>query len=166
MTVTITNSARIKDYRSILGNTITIITGYDEKISLHDSNASILKKTINAGQGFIIEDTTLTTAEDIYDTITNPNDFNHNEKAVWKTKIAYHSGYMIHFFEGILYGHIEIDPSIPAEKLLFGDIFIPVGYKLSVTEIENKKDLPFKNARQLALTKLLLGESYHVEMLK
>lgn len=165
MNVKITNSARIKDYTAVLGNSVTVVSGSDEKLALRNADASIIVKAMTAGQGFIIEDTTLTINGTTYNAVCRHDPISDGDKAVWSTKMAYHSGYMIHFYETDIKGRIKIDPSEHAEKLSFGDVFVPQGYDLSICEIE-KRGVPFENARRRVLTKLLLGESFHVELIE
>ncbi len=164
MTVKITNTARVKDYIAILGNSVTVVNGSDEKFALRDADASIIVKAMAAGRGFIIEDTTLTINGTTYNTVRHAP-INNGDKAVWSTKMAYHSGYMIHFYEADINGHIKIDPSEHAEKLSFGDIFVPEGYAIPICKIE-KRGIPFENARRRVLTKLLLGQSFHTEVIE
>lgn len=166
MLVKITNNARVKDYRAILGNTVSIVDGFDEKLSLQCADCSIVTKAMIAGKGYIIEDTTLMIDDKTYNTISRNDPLSNNMKAAWCTKITYHSGYMIHFYEADITGRIKIDPSERREKLYFGDIFIPDGYAMTVSEIEQNGNIEFTNARQLALKKLLMGESYHIEILE
>jgi hypothetical protein len=166
MNVKITNGSRIKDYRSVLGNTVSIVSGYDEKFNLADSDSSLVMKTLKAGQGYIIEDTTLTINGSVYGSAVNKKNITGLERAVWTTKMTYHSGTIIHFYEASLYGHIKLYEHESTGVSAFGEIFIPDGYDLTICEIEERDDVDFKNARQLALTKLLLGESYHVEMVE
>jgi len=166
MIVKITNDARIKDYLSILGNTVTIVSGYDEKFSLDDPQSSIVEKTMKAGKGYIIEDTTLTIDGKTYSSAVSRMDVSGLERAVWTTKMAYHSGSVIHFFKASLSGHIKGDLSDEKGPLSFGEIFIPDGYERNICELEGGDDTDFKNARQLALTKLLLGKSYYVKILE
>ena len=166
MIVKITNDARIKDYRSVLGNTVSIVSGYDEKILSNDSEISIFKKAKIAGKGFIIEDTTLTINDKVYSSAVRRKEIVGQERAVWTTKMSYHSGSVIHFYEGSLYGHIKSDLPDDGDTVRFGVIFIPDGYELNIDQLEERDDIEFKNARQLALTNLLLGKSYHVEMLE
>jgi hypothetical protein len=166
MTVKITNNARIKDYIAVLGNTVTVVGGFDEKLSLRDSDASIIVKAMAAGQGFIIEDTTLSINGTTYNAVSIHDAVSDDDEAVWSTKMAYHSGCMIHFYEADIDGRIRIDPSDRTEKLSFGDIFVPEDHDLCICEIEKRDDIPFENARQRALRKLLLGESFHVEMIE
>lgn len=166
MNVKIINDSRIKDYRSVLGNTVTIVSGYDKKFVMDDSDTSLVMKSLQAGQGYIIEDTTLTINKKVYASAVEKKDVTGLERAVWTTKMTYHSGAIIHFYEGTLLGHIRGDLPESSDLLAFGEIFIPDGYDLNICEIENRDDVDFKNARQLALTKLLLGESYQVEMVE
>lgn len=166
MTVKISTKARAKDYRAILGNTVSIVEGFDNKLSLHGADASIITKAMIAGKGYIIEDTTLTINENTYNAVSREDTFNNNDKAVWSTKMTYHSGYMIHFYEADIDGHIRIDPLVSTEKFFFGDIFVPQGYDMTLSEIEKRDNIDFTNARQLALMKLLAGESYHVEIIE
>ena len=166
MTVKITNHARIKDYKAILGNTVSIIGGFDEKLSLLDAKESILKKALRCGHGYIIEDTTLTINGEICNTVTCQDYSYNNQKAVWTTIIAYHSVSMIHFYEGIVNGHIKLNPSSNTKKLFIGDVFVPDGHELTISEIEQRNNVNFTNARKLALKKLLYGQSYHVEIVK
>ncbi len=166
MIVKITNNARVKDYRAILGNTVSIVDGFDEKLSLKCADCSIVTKAMLAGKGYIIEDTTLKIDGKNYNTISRHDPLSNNMKAVWSTKIAYHSGHMIHFYEADISGRLRIDPLERREKLYFGDIFIPDGYTMTISEIEKNGNIEFANARQLALTKLLMGESYHVDVLE
>ncbi|MGB5963924.1 MAG: hypothetical protein WBF77_00670 [Sulfurimonadaceae bacterium] len=144
---------------------MSIVEGFDNKLSLYCADANIFVKAMMAGKGFIIEDTTLTINDNTYNTISREDTLYDNEKAVWSTQMTYHSGHMIHFYEADIDGHIKIDPLGSNEKLVFGDIFIPDGYDLTISEIEQRDDIDFTNARQLALTKLLLGDSYHVEII-
>ena len=166
MIVKITNAARIKDYLSVLGNTVSIVSGYDEKFASDDPKTCIVMKAMKAGKGFIIEDTTLTVNGTTYNSSVKRCDLTGHERAEWTTKISYHSGSIIHFYKASLSGRISGLFSDSSESLKFGEIFIPDGYDVNIHEIEKKGDTDFKNARQLALTKLLLGESYHVEMLE
>jgi hypothetical protein len=166
MNVKITNGSRIKDYRSVLGNTVSIVSGYDEKFASADSESSLVMKTLKAGQGYIIEDTTLAINGKTYGSAVRKNDIIGLESAVWTTKMTYHSGTIVHFYQASLCGHIRVDLPESRTKFAFGEIFIPRGYDLTICEIENSDDVDFKNARQLALTKLLLGEPYHVEMVE
>lgn len=166
MTVKITSNARAKDYRSILGNTVTIVEGFDNKLFTYCADANIFVKAMIAGEGFIIEDTTLKINENTYNTLSREDAFSNNDKAVWSTQMTYHSGHMIHFYEADIHGYIKVDPAGGSEKLYFGDVFIPDGYELSISEIEKRDDIDFINARQSALKKLLAGESYHVEMIE
>ena len=55
MTVKITNKARIHDYKSILGNTVSIVSGFDKKLSLYDATESIIMKSIKSGKGYTAE---------------------------------------------------------------------------------------------------------------
>jgi len=166
MIVKITNDARIKDYRSVLGNTVSIVSGYDEKVLSNSSEISIFKKAKIAGKGFIIEDTTLTINDKVYSSAVRRKDIIGLERAVWTTKMSYHSGSVIHFYEASLYGHIQSDIPDDSDTVRFDRIFIPDGYDLNIGELENRDDIDFKNARQLALMNLLHGKSYHVEMLE
>ncbi len=166
MNVKITDASRIKDYRSVLGNTVSIVSGYDEKFDLADSDASLVMKTIKAGPGYIIEDTTLTINGRVHGSAIDRKDVTGLERAIWTTKITYHSGSIIHFYEASLHGHIRLYLHESTGVSAFGEIFIPDGYGLTVCEIEEKADVDFKNARQLALTKLLLGEPYRVEIVE
>ncbi|WP_345977837.1 hypothetical protein [Sulfurimonas sp. HSL3-7] len=165
MTVKITNNARIKDYIAVLGNSVTVVGGSDEKLALRDADASIIVKAMTAGQGYIIEDTTMTINAKTYHTVSRHDPIHNGDKAVWSTKMAYHSGYMIHFYETDITGHIKIDPSEHTGKLYFGDIFVPEGYDLTICEIE-RRGVPFENARRRVLTKMLLGESFHTELIE
>jgi len=166
MIVKITNDARIKDYRSVLGNSVSIVSGYDEKIMSNSSEISIFKKAKIAGKGFIIEDTTLTINDKVYSSAVRRKDVVGQERAVWTTKMSYHSGSVIHFYEASIHGHIKSDLPDDVETVRFGFIFIPDGYDLNIDELENRDDIGFKNARQLALINLLHGKSYHVEILE
>jgi len=166
MIVKITNDARIKDYRSVLGNSVSIVSGYDEKIMSNSSEISIFKKAKIAGKGFIIEDTTLTINDKVYSSAVKRKDVVGQERAVWTTKMSYHSGSVIHFYEASLYGHIKSDLPDEVDTVRFGTIFIPDGYDLNIDELEKRDDIEFKNARQLALINLLHGKSYHVEILE
>ncbi|MBU1643451.1 hypothetical protein KKE54_08825 [bacterium] len=166
MNVKITNASRIKDYRSVLGNTVSIVRGYDEKFALADSDASLVMKTIKAGPGYIIEDTTLTINGRFHASSINKKDVTGLERAIWTTKMTYHSGTIIHFYEASLYGHIKLYLHESTGVSAFGEIFVPDGYDLTMSEIEEKDDFDFKNARQLVLTKLLLGDPYRVEMVE
>ncbi|MEN8146252.1 MAG: hypothetical protein ABFR02_01380 [Campylobacterota bacterium] len=166
MTVKITNPARIKDYKSILGNTVTLVSGFDEKLCLHDTTESITEKAIRCGKGHIIEDTTLLINGKVYNTVSSQDHHLNDKKAAWTTKIAYHSGFMIHFYEASVSGRIKISPSNSVKKLSIGNIFIPDGYNTNLSEIEHTDDVAFINARQLALKKLLLGQSFHVELIE
>lgn len=165
MIVKITNMTRIKDYRSILGNSVSLVLGYDDKPLLDDADACITTKAIKGGKGFLIEDTTIIIEDDVYNTITDLDEDHHDKPALWTTRIAYHSGYMIHYYEGNLPGRIRCCSESKAETCHFGDIFIPESYDLSINEIEKDDNLIFTNARQLALKKMLMGESYHVEII-
>ena len=165
MTVKITNTARLKDYTAILGNSVTVVNGSDDKFFLRDADASIIVKAMAAGKGFIIEDTTLTINGTTYNTVSRHDPINDGDEAVWSTKMAYHSGYMIHFYEADINGYIKIDPSEYASRLSFGDIFVPEDYDIPICKIE-KRGIPFENARRRVLTKLLLGESFHTEVIE
>ncbi len=166
MIVKITNMTRIKDYRSILGNSVSLVLGYDDKPLLDNADDCITTKAIKGGKGFLIEDTTIIIEDDVYNTITDLDADHHDKPALWTTRIAYHSGYMIHYYEGNLPGRIRCCGESKGEKCHFGDIFVPESYELSVNEIEKDDNLIFTNARQLALKKLLMGESYHVEIIE
>ncbi len=165
MLVRITNMTRIKDYRSILGNSVSLVLGYDDKPLLDDADACITTKAIKGGKGFLIEDTTIVIEDDVYNTVTDLDRDHHDKPAVWTTRLAYHSGYMIHYYEGNLEGRIRSCPKVKVQECCLGDIFIPESYDQSINEIEKDDNLIFTNARQLALKKLLMGESYHVEII-
>lgn len=166
MIVRITNMTRIKDYRSILGNSVTLVLGYDDKPLLDDADACITTKAIKGGKGFLIEDTTIIIEDDVFNSVTDLDDDHHDKPALWTTRMAYHSGYMIHYYEGNLPGRIRCCGKAEAETCHFGDVFVPESYELSINEIEKDANLMFTNARQLALKKLLMGESYHVEIIE
>lgn len=165
MVVRITNMRRIKDYQSILGNSVSLVLGYDDKPLLDDADACITTKAIKGGKGFLIEDTTIVIEDDVYNSVTDLDGDHHDKPALWTTRIAYHSGSMIHYYEGNLPGRIRCCSQSEAETCHFGDVFVPESYDLSLNEIEKDETLIFTNARQLALKKLLMGESYHVEII-
>lgn len=166
MIVKITNKMRIKDYRSILGNSVTLVLGFDDKPLLSDADACITQKAIEGGKGFLIEDTTISIEDNVYNTLTGLDGNFHDKPAVWTTRIAYHSGYMIHYYEGNVTGRIQCCTKTKDQKCFFGDIFIPDGHDLTLNEVEKDANLNFTNARKLALKKLLMGESYHIELIK
>lgn len=151
------NQNKINEFKTILGDEVIIQKGMDKREVNGSKDEVILYKSIDAGKGFIVEDTILEVDnEEIVDIKYKIKTFSkRNNKANWIVSIAYNDGESIHIYRGITAGKLIAVENIPNDSFGFDSYFVPNKTNKSLYElskIDKKQDYC---ARRTALNNLL-----------
>ena len=140
MTFTTSNKQKIKEIKRILPN-VNIIDGIDLPEVAGTFQEVIIYKALDAGKGFVVEDTILEVdGKEIVDIKWNQEDKLKKCKNVcWRVSLGYNDGETIKVWTGITNG-IIVEPTIDGYG--FDPYILPDGYEITVAQLdkENRKD--------------------------
>lgn len=154
------NENKIKEFKSILGDKLTIQKGKDLKEVDGTADEVILYKSLESGRGFVVEDTILEVdGKEVVDIRYCIDKYSKEDvNASWIVSLGYNNGTEIITYRGIIKGKLVSDKSIPSDSFGFDSYFIPLrNNKNNLTLYElNKLGLKENySARKIALFNLL-----------
>ena len=159
------NENKIKEFKRILGNTLSIKPGKDLPEIDSDSLNVVIHKAKDAGENIIVEDTTLTIdGQEIVDIKWKINELkkiNKTPKAIWRVLLGVLQNNQIYVFEGIIKGKIVV-PKNEIEGFGFDPYFVPNGTDLSLAELDKKGQKENYSARKKALLNLISNKPLKV----
>jgi len=140
MTFTTSNKQKIKEIRRLFPN-VNIINGKDLPEVDGTWLEVITHKAIDAGTGFVVEDTILEIdGVEVVDIRWNQEDkLKNTQKVVWRVSFGYNDGEKIKIWTGITNG-IIVEPNIKGYS--FDPYILPDGFDITVAQLdkENRKD--------------------------
>lgn len=152
MTLISSNPTKIKEFKSFFGNTIDIEAGRDIKEVLGTMDEVIQHKALQAGEGYVVEDTILFVNDvEIVDIRWRLDDLKEGDVAKWITSLGYNDGKNIIVYRGTIDGVITttrgsegfaFDPYFIPSQLLGNDQFIGKDHPLAnktLHELGDKK---------------------------
>jgi len=150
MTLSTSNQNKIKEFKRMLGNEITIIEGADIKEVNGTMDEVIIHKAIDAGEDMLVEDTILIIdGKEVVDIRWNQADKLKNaKKAQWVVSLGYNSGSFIYVYRGIING-IIVEPL--GEGFGFDPYFLPDGSDITLAQLEAEGNKDKFSARSMAL---------------
>jgi inosine/xanthosine triphosphate pyrophosphatase family protein len=162
------NQNKIKEFRSILKDSITIKEGIDLKEVLGNKDEVILYKSLEAGAGYIVEDTILEVegkeVVDIKYCLEKYSNININ--ANWIVTLGYNNGTEIKVYRAVIGGVLKRIDLIPADSFGFDSYFIPDGTHKSLYELDKEGKKDFFSARKHALYLLKYDEPLYTKSIK
>lgn len=159
MILTTSNKNKIKEFKDILGNDLIIQSGKDIKEVDGTMDEVILYKSLEAGKGFIVEDTILICdGKEVVDIRWNQEDKLKNIKtASWIVSLGYNDGKNLNVFRGIING-IIVEPK--CEGFGFDPYFLPDGSDITLAELDKQGLKNNFSARKIALLNLKNNNFY------
>lgn len=143
MIIVSSNKTKIKEIQSYLGDSIQIESGKDLSEVLGNIDEVITYKALDAGDGFVVEDTILLiNGEEIVDIRWKLNQLEEGDEATWITSIGYNHNGKITVFRGYQKGLITKNQG--TDGFAFDPYFIPIelvdSYNaLTLTQLGEKK---------------------------
>lgn len=142
------NKNKIKEFKEMIPQ-LKIENGKDLPEVQSNMNNVILYKALDAGKGYIVEDTILeVNGIEVVDIRWKKSTLNEGDKVRWIVSLGYNDGQHISVYRGIINGKITLKKENP-EAFGFDDYVIPQGTDKTLFELGSKKT-EF-SARKLAL---------------
>ena len=159
------NENKIKEFKTILGNKLTIQKGKDLKEVDGNIDEVILYKSLESGKGFIVEDTILEVeGKEIVDIRYCIDKYSKKDiEAKWIVSLGYNNGEEIFIYRGSIEGNIISIDNIPDDSFGFDSYFIPKEKNKANKSLHefNKIGLKEKySGRKIALLNLLNNNYY------
>jgi len=140
MTFTTSNKQKIKEITRVLPD-VNIVSGADLPEVDGTWIEVITHKAIDAGKGFVVEDTILEIdGVEVVDIKWNQEDkLKNTQKVVWRVSLGYNDGENIKVWTGITNG-IIVEPN--TDGYGFDPYILPDGFDITVAQLdkENRKD--------------------------
>jgi inosine/xanthosine triphosphate pyrophosphatase family protein len=131
------NPNKIAEFKAMLGDKLIIVQGADLKEVKGTMDEVIIHKAIDAGRGFIVEDTILEVdGQEIVDIKYHIENF--KEKSVdakWIVSLGYNNGKEVFIYRGFTDGKIVPIKNLPSDSFGFDSYFVPRNSSLSLYEL-------------------------------
>jgi inosine/xanthosine triphosphate pyrophosphatase family protein len=129
--------------------TIKITKGEDIEEVMGTKDDVIIYKAIDAGEGYVVEDTILNVnGLDVIDIKWKADELNETDKVIWVVSLGYNDGENISVYRGSVEGKIK-NRTDGRKEYGFGLKFYPHGYDKPIDDIE--KDMYYYGARRIAI---------------
>lgn len=153
------NMNKIKEYRRFGLSNLTCELGKDLKEIDADDITVVLYKSKDAGEGNIVEDTSLhiegeNCGINIRWLLNDIYKFE-GKKAIWKVLLGLNHDSCIYIFEGVILGTIINKENYNQDAFGFDDYFIPDGESITLYDLEQMDEKDLFSARKLAALNLL-----------
>lgn len=136
------NENKIKEFKNILKDKIEIVEGIDLKEVQGTYEEVIKYKALEAGSGFIVEDTILEVEingikEEVVDIKYKLDLFsNQNTNAIWRVSLGYNDGDDIYVFSQTINGKLINKQDKPNDAFGFDFYFVPEGSEKTLYELD------------------------------
>lgn len=161
-TLVTSNESKLREFRRFGLEGLKIEKGRDLKEVDSDEQTVILYKALEAGEGRVVEDTSLSVegasvGVNVRWLLDNLSEYS-GRKAIWQVYLGVHTGETIEIYCAKIHG-ILTNKSLESDSFGFDAFFVPDGTDKTLYELEvaGKKD-DF-SARKEAVYKLLKGET-------
>lgn len=157
------NKNKLKEFKRFGFENLVIEKGRDLKEVDSDEQTVILYKALDAGQGRIVEDTSLEVEN--ADIGVNIRWFideiaNHvGKKAVWRVYLGLNTGETIQVYKAEIHGIISDTAPYNVDSFGFDNYFIPYGTDKTLQELEDMGLKDLYSARKQAVENLLQHKS-------
>jgi inosine/xanthosine triphosphate pyrophosphatase family protein len=157
------NKNKIKEFKEMIPQ-LKIENGKDLPEVQSDMNNVILYKALDAGKGYIVEDTILeVNGIEVVDIRWKKSTLSEGDKVRWIVSLGYNDGQNISVYRGIINGKITLERE-NSEAFGFDDYVIPHGTDKTLFELGNDKNK--FSARRLALENFKKNKKEFVKKIK
>lgn len=168
-TLVTSNEYKLKEFRRFGLEELTIEKGRDLKEVESDEQTVIMYKALEAGEGRVVEDTSLTVegasiGVNIRWLLDNLAEYT-GRKAVWQVYLGLHTGQTIEIYCAKIHGYLTSE-SPDTAGFGFDSFFVPNGTHLTLRELELSGRKDDFSARKDAVHKLLNGDTEKVVSIK
>ncbi|WP_054390418.1 non-canonical purine NTP pyrophosphatase [Vibrio parahaemolyticus] len=160
------NLNKLKEFIRLSGGLdVDIQHGEDLKeVKSEDSIEVAIYKSLEAGEGAIVEDTILkVNGEEITDIRYRLSELSQiadssNCKLEWITTLALHNGYSVALYQGVTHGTFKDIKDVPNDAFGFDPFFVPDGASKTLYELEKDGCKDDFSARKNAIQNLILDK--------
>ncbi len=160
------NLSKLKEFVRLSGGLdIDIQHGEDlREVESGDSIEVAIYKSLEAGEGAIVEDTILkVNGEEITDIRYRLSELSQigdssNCKLEWITTLAFHNGSSIALYQGVTHGMLKDIKNVPNDAFGFDPFFVPNGVSKTLYELEKDGCKDNFSARKAAIQNLILDK--------
>lgn len=157
------NQNKIKEFKEMIPS-LKIEAGKDLPEVNADMNTVIVYKSLDAGKGYIVEDTILeVNGIEVVDIRWKKSTLSEGDKVRWIVSLGYNDGNTISIYRGIIEGKITLERE-NSEAFGFDDYVIPRGTNKTLFELGDDKTM--FSARKLALENFRKNKKEFIKTIK
>lgn len=156
------NENKLKEFQRIVPN-IVAVKGKDVKEVDGTMDDVIVYKSLEMGEGFLVEDTILKINNvEVVDIKWNQEDkLKDSVPCSWVVSLGYNDGEKIYVFRGVINGNV-VEP-LEEGGFGFDPFFLPDGSDITLAQLENEGNKDKFSARTNALVNLIKGRAEFVK---
>ncbi len=165
--LTTSNKNKIAEFKSILGDKLTIKKGKDIKEVNGSVDEVIIYKSLDSGLNSIVEDTILEVdGKEVVDIRYCIEKYSKSSvKANWIVSLAINTGTEIKVYRGTIQGKLIKTDIIPDDSFGFDSYFVPKGTTKTLYELNKIGEKDNFSARKIALLNLLDDKTIFIKQI-